>query len=142
MTTPGTPEKVKPDTRKGHAWLTWRHWRLTCDQMPGIDSARCGSFASSGLPVVVREPETTHEFDPMSSPCPKVEGAASRAATAASTAWAPSGLLRAVRTAGVVGTAREAGVAGEAAAAAAARAAGVAGRAGTEEAAWSAAEAS
>src|SRR6476661_5009962 len=100
MTTPGTPEKVKPDTRKGHAWLTWRHWRLTCDQMPGIDSARCGSFASSGLPVVVREPETTHEFEPMPSPRPRLAGTASTEASAESTAALPSAERSAVRAAG------------------------------------------
>src|SRR5690349_7040641 len=36
--------------------------------MPGIDGLRWGSLASSGLPVAVREPLTTHEFDPTPSP--------------------------------------------------------------------------
>ena len=37
MTTPGRPEKVKPETWNGHAALSVRHWRLTWPQMPGID---------------------------------------------------------------------------------------------------------
>ena len=95
ITTPGSPAKEKPDTWKGHAVLTVRHWRLTCDQMLGIPSERWGSLASNGLPVVVREPDTTHEFDPMSSPLPRVAGTASTAAEARSTAACPDAVRRA-----------------------------------------------
>ena len=59
---------------EGAGCVTVRHWRLTWDQMPGIERVRCGSLASSGLPVVVRGPETTHEFEPMSSPRPSGRG--------------------------------------------------------------------
>ena len=38
--------------------------------MPGMVAPRCGSLASSGLPVVVWSPDTTHEFEPMPSPWP------------------------------------------------------------------------
>ena len=37
------------------------------------------NLASSGLPVLVREPATTHEFDPMPSPRPSSCGTASSA---------------------------------------------------------------
>ena len=90
MTTPGTPEKLNPETWKGHCGDTVRHWRLTWVQMPGIPRERCGSLASSGLPVVVRSPETTQEFEPMASPCPSRVGIASRAAEADSKAACPS----------------------------------------------------
>ncbi|CAB4874458.1 unannotated protein [freshwater metagenome] len=36
--------------------------------MLGIMGARCGSLASSGLPVAVFAPDTAHEFDPMPGP--------------------------------------------------------------------------
>src|SRR6478735_1673305 len=100
MTTPGSPENVNPETWNGHAALSVRHWRLTCPQMPGIESARCGSLASSGLPVVVREPETTHEFEPMPSPRPRLACTASTEASAESTAALPSAERSAVRAAG------------------------------------------
>ena len=36
--------------------------------MLGIIGARCGSFASSGLPVLVLSPEIAHEFEPIPGP--------------------------------------------------------------------------
>src|SRR3954452_7158033 len=100
MTTPGSPEKVKPDTWKGHAALRVRHWRLTWPQMPGIERARCGSLASSGLPVVVREPETPHGWEPMPSPRPRLDGTVLTDASAESMAALPSSERMAVRAAG------------------------------------------
>src|SRR6478736_780231 len=100
MTTPGRPENAKPETWKGQAALTVRHWRLTWLQMPGIDRERCGSLASSGLPVVVRAPETTHELEPMPSPRPRLAGTASTEARAESTAAPPFEVRSAVRAAG------------------------------------------
>ena len=38
--------------------------RCSSIQAPGCTASRCGSFASSGLPVAVREPATTQSFDP------------------------------------------------------------------------------
>ena len=70
MTTPGTPAKEKPLTSIGQASDTVRQLRLFWIQMPGWLTPRCGSLASSGLPVVVREPETAHEFEPTPSPRP------------------------------------------------------------------------
>ena len=70
MTTPGTPAKEKPLTSSGHAVDTVRQLRLFWIQMPGWLTPRCGSLASSGLPVVVRAPETAHEFEPTPSPLP------------------------------------------------------------------------
>ncbi len=70
MTTPGTPANEKPLTSIGQDSDTVRQVRLFWIQMPGWLTPRCGSLASSGLPVVVREPATTHEFEPTPSPRP------------------------------------------------------------------------
>src|SRR5215212_9919035 len=70
MTTPGSPEKLKPETSYGQSLVTLLQCRPTWVQMPGMVAPRCGSLASSGLPVVVCSPDTTHEFEPMPSPCP------------------------------------------------------------------------
>src|SRR5690242_13150406 len=59
MTTPGTPEKVKPSTLYSQVQC-----RPSWYQMPGIEGDRCGSFARIGLPVVVRLPAMTHELEP------------------------------------------------------------------------------
>src|SRR5262245_52091647 len=68
MITPGTPEKVNPVTSNGQSPLT----RVQCSpvwyQIDGSVGARCGSFASMGLPLVVRTPETTQEFEPRPDP--------------------------------------------------------------------------
>src|SRR5689334_18645412 len=91
MTTPGTPAKLKPDTSNGQ--LADSVWQCspTWYQMPGRLGARCGSFASSGLPVVVSAPDTTHELEPTPSmPPPSRSGTSATACRAASRAvWPP-----------------------------------------------------
>src|SRR5919202_5676160 len=91
LTTPGTPAKLKPDTSKGQAGDRVWQCRPTWYQIPGRLGARCGSFASSGLPVVVSAPETTHEFEPRPSvPPPSRSGTSATAFRAASRAvWPP-----------------------------------------------------
>src|SRR3954452_18660328 len=74
MTTPGRPEKLKPETSNGHVLPTLLQCSPTCVQIPGMVAPRCGSLASSGLPVVVWSPETTQEFDPTPSPWPSSSG--------------------------------------------------------------------
>ncbi len=68
MTTPGMPEKVYPATSYGQDALTLLQCRPIWYQSDGICGARCGSLASSGLPVVVYLPETTQELEPMPLP--------------------------------------------------------------------------
>src|SRR3954447_20370865 len=90
MTTPGTPAKLKPDTSNGQ--LREGVWQCspTWYQTPGRLGARCGSFASSGLPVVVSAPDTTHELEPTPSiPPPSRSGTAPTACRAASTTACP-----------------------------------------------------
>src|SRR5215468_1124099 len=60
MTTPGTPEKVKPSTLYSQVQC-----RPSWYQIPGIEGDRCGSLARIGLPVLVRLPAMTHELEPM-----------------------------------------------------------------------------
>ena len=76
MTTPGRPEKEKPETSNGHWALTVRQCSPIWYQMPGMPVPRCGSLASSGLPVLVRLPATTQELEPMPSPRPSITGTA------------------------------------------------------------------
>ena len=76
MITPGTPAKEKPLTSSGQACDTVRQLRLFWIQMPGWLTPRCGSLASSGFPVVVRAPDTAHEFEPMPAPRPTSWGMA------------------------------------------------------------------
>ncbi len=83
MTTPGSPAKVNPATSNGQAAESTRQCRPIWYQMPGMDGSRCGSLASSGLPVVVCAPDTTHEFEPMPSPSPSRAGTAASAVVAA-----------------------------------------------------------
>ncbi len=79
MITPGSPEKLKPATSNGHCASTTAQCRPTWYQTEGITTPRCGSLASSGFPVAVWAPETTQEFDPMSSPAGPIRvGRASR----------------------------------------------------------------
>ncbi len=95
ITTPGIPEKPKPATSNGQSLPTTRQCRPTWYHSEGIWGARCGSLASIGLPVVVWEPATTQEFEPMPAvapspapaPAPSGEGAAARNARAARSAW-------------------------------------------------------
>ena len=68
ITMPGSPENEKPPTSNGHASSTVEHFNCTWYQTEGRDAPRCGSFASRGIPVSVRAPETTQEFEPMPSP--------------------------------------------------------------------------
>src|SRR3954468_3630118 len=85
MTTPGTPANVKPATSNGHACDGVWQCRPIWYQMPGMLRARCGSLASSGLPVEVSRPDTTQELEPTpSAPPPRRFGTASSAACAAS----------------------------------------------------------
>src|SRR5512140_1069231 len=89
MTTPGTPAKEKPLTSIGQACDTVRQLRLFWIQMPGWLTPRCGSLASSGLPVVGRDPATTQEVEPRPSPRPTSCGMElSAACTVAYAAWA------------------------------------------------------
>src|SRR5690606_15232753 len=71
--------------------LTW--WpqvqcRPTWYQMPGMLTPRCGSLASSGAPVSVRSPCSTHELDPRPEPARPSSGGT--AATARPTAASES----------------------------------------------------
>ena len=56
--TAGTPGSVPP--------IASRPGALRCAkyQTGGAVRPRCGSFASTGLPLALRAPLTTHEFDP------------------------------------------------------------------------------
>ena len=74
MMTPGTPANENPQTSNGQAAETVRQCRPFWYQMPGMEVPRWGSLASSGLPVVVFEPATTHELEPMPSPRPSSGG--------------------------------------------------------------------
>src|SRR5450759_3803715 len=76
ITTPGTPANENPVTSYGQVVLTGRQCSPTWDQMEGIWIDRCGSFASSGIPEAVRDPETAHELDPI--PAPEGPSSASR----------------------------------------------------------------
>ncbi len=62
MMTPGTPGSVAPDTERPGASRRARY------QTEGVRSPRCGSFARRGLPDFVRDPPTTQELLPISSP--------------------------------------------------------------------------
>ncbi len=84
MTTPGIPAKEKPVTSNGQSAVTVRQCRPTWCQMPGTETPRCGSLASSGFPVVVRLGPTTQELEPIPSPVP------SRAVTLSTDCAAPS----------------------------------------------------
>ena len=48
--------------------------RCISNQIDGFWARMCGSFASSGLPVALRRPDTTQLFDP----CPDGNGGACR----------------------------------------------------------------
>src|SRR5215218_7575190 len=82
MTTPGRPAKLKPATSKGHSGPAVRQCRPTWYQVLGACRPRWGSLASSGRPVVVSRPETTHAFEPSSAPAPSRAGTASSARAA------------------------------------------------------------
>ena len=57
-TTNGTAGSVAPITLRSGASRCARY------HTPGAVRWRCGSFASSGAPVAVRLPATTHSFEP------------------------------------------------------------------------------
>ena len=57
-------------TSNGQSAVTVRQCRPTWCQMPGTETPRCGSLASSGFPVVVRLGPTTQELEPIPSPVP------------------------------------------------------------------------
>ena len=61
------PGNETPATSYGQASLTGAQWSPFMYQIDGIEIPRCGSFASSAPPVVVRPGETTQLFEPM--PC-------------------------------------------------------------------------
>src|SRR5207247_10992123 len=46
------------------------------DQIEGLRAARCGSTARIGLPVAVLEPASAQQFEPVPSPAPGSESAA------------------------------------------------------------------
>ncbi len=68
ITTPGMPAKVKPETSNWQAGEAVRQCRPIWYQTEGRPGPRCGSLASSGLPVVVWFPATTQELEPMPWP--------------------------------------------------------------------------
>jgi len=74
MITPGTPEKVKPEVSRVHASVISRQCRPICIQIPGWLIPRCGSLASSGMPVALCSPSTTHELLPIPRPEPTSSG--------------------------------------------------------------------
>ena len=57
ITTPGTPGTPAPIASRlpPERWTTWN--------MPGTAARRCGSLASSGAPLAVREPATAHALE-------------------------------------------------------------------------------
>src|SRR5690625_7859001 len=65
ITIPGIPAKPKPATSNGQWASTVRQCSPCWYQIPGTDGARCGSLASSGIPVAVCSQETTQVFDPL-----------------------------------------------------------------------------
>jgi hypothetical protein len=84
MITPGTPEKEKPVTSNAHVSVSFRQCSPTWYHTDGIDADRCGSLASSGLPLAVCSPATTHELEPRPSRStpPMVLGTAASVAAA------------------------------------------------------------
>src|SRR5262245_28311766 len=86
MMTPGTPEKVNPVTSNGQALPGSMQCSPAWYQTDGMDGDRCGSLASSGLPVEVLTPDTTQELDPMPVPLPSRLGSASMFAAACASA--------------------------------------------------------
>jgi hypothetical protein len=92
MITPGTPEKEKPVTSYAHSSVTFRQCSPTWYQTDGIDADRCGSLASSGLPLAVCSPATTHELEPRPSRSapPRVPGTAASVAAAWVSTRAPA----------------------------------------------------
>ena len=67
MTTPGTPGSVAPVARRPGASIDARY------QTDGVRRPRCGSLARIGLPLAVREPPSTQELLPRSSPAAESE---------------------------------------------------------------------
>ena len=65
IATAGVPGSVAPMTSKSPADRCARY------QSDGICAPRCGSLASSGLPLAVIVPSTTQLFDPSASPVPR-----------------------------------------------------------------------
>ena len=102
MITPGTPEKPKPGDVERAAPVD--DAALQADLMPDArqrSAPRCGSLASSGIPLSVRSPDTTHEFEPMPSPTSPTS-----ALTASMTPSTSDHSIDAVVTASGVGTRR------------------------------------
>src|SRR5215213_7249484 len=91
ITTPGRPAKVNPVTSNGQSALVVRQCRPIWYQVLGACSARCGSLANSGRPVVVNRPDTTQAFEPRSLPRPSRAGTASSARPADLSASAAAG---------------------------------------------------
>src|SRR5262245_40119119 len=86
ITTPGTPEKVKPATLYSHSQC-----RPIWYQMPGMVGLRCGSLASSRLPVAVLHPAMTQELHPIpGAPSPIRLGSLARSAATESNVEAAS----------------------------------------------------
>ena len=108
MTTPGTPASANPLTAKGHSGVTVRQRRPTWLQMPGIETPRCGSLASSGLPDLVSLGPTTQELEPTPSPRPRSGTRGASRAEACAIASAAMGSVSAAASSG----ARAAGVTG------------------------------
>src|ERR1700738_5304729 len=78
MMTPGMPGKESPATSYWHCGPVVTQCSPTWYQTDGSEGARCGSLASRGLPVAVREPEITQEFEPTPLPAgsagPRTDG--------------------------------------------------------------------
>src|SRR3954462_7403319 len=85
------PAKPNPATSYGQLAETVVQCSPTCVHTPGIETFRCGSFASNGSPLAVMSPPTTQEFDPIPSPLPSSCGIEEIALAAESkTCCAPS----------------------------------------------------
>jgi hypothetical protein len=105
MTTPGKPAKVKPETSNGHSELSERQCSPAWYHVPGMPTPRCGSLASSGLPVLDFSGPTTQEFEPTPSPRPRVAGTAASARCTAAYARSASLEVSSAGTAVGVGAA-------------------------------------
>ena len=86
ISTVGKPGKVAPATFRPGASMRAKY------HSAGVDSFKCGSLASSGLPVVVRLPASSQLLEP--TPSTSLSGAAAirRSRLGSAVAWLPSSL--------------------------------------------------
>jgi hypothetical protein len=90
-TTEGVPGKVAPITSSAFWPLAAGAFSRAKYQIAGAPSARCGSLASSGLPLCVCVPDTTQSLEPTPSrwPRPRAQALMSARSLIASTDEAP-----------------------------------------------------